>query len=183
MSPLLFIIFLLLVTFGTQGCATNQVAQVTEMSVDYVMLDDAVNLTKARIIANTMNMAEPDKSRVMSNVAKIDSIQLQAKAIIALHDFSSVSPIKLASLYAEAKAVTLDLKDVIYDEANGFVNWNQIDVADQIQLQMVYNQADQLGAKIETYLKSPDNSKALQIATDVATYGYLTYKIIDITSK
>ena len=99
LSPLLFIIFLLLVTFGTQGCATNQVAQVTEMSVDYVMLDDAVNLTKARIIANTMNMAEPDKSRVMSNVAKIDSIQLQAKAIIALHDFSSVSPIKLASLY------------------------------------------------------------------------------------
>lgn len=183
MKSLFLVLFLCVVLFNVQGCTTKQASGISKMSVDYIMLDDAVNNLKTKINTYAVNMNTPEKEKLMATMDKMDIIQNDIKGMIAMRDFSNLSPIRIISVYSEAKAVTIDLRSLLYDEKNGFVLWNTISIEDQIQLKILNEQASNLGASIEEYFVNPENTSAIGVATDVATYGYLIYKILDIAVK
>lgn len=181
-KPFFFILMLALSVFLFQGCTGKQANQISDMSVDAIMLDDAVNAQKDEI-ATYIDLMTPEKQKeVLAAMETLDDVQLKIKALISMEDFSNIAPAKILSTYMDAKGVADALRKNLYDEANDFVVWNKIPVSKQIQLVNLSDQSSELGDKIEKYIEDPDNGQALDIAKTVSTYGYLALKILTVAA-
>lgn len=177
------ILLLAALLFVLPGCTGKQVTSISDMTVDAILLDDAVNAQKDLLLVYMETMPPEKQITVLDALAKIEDVQANVKALITLDNPETIAPVKILSLYLDAKSVTLDLKDALYDETENFITWNNIPQPGQRDLSRLYQQARDLGASIETYLTDPENKEAIDIARDVATYSYLALKILTLASS
>ena len=173
------IIALVLFSFG---CTAKQAIDISDMSVDAIILDDAVDTLQIQLTTHIKTLPDAKKQEIEDLLARLDNVQLKVKSIVTMKDPNAVLPMRIAAVYYEAKSVTIDLRKSIYDEADDFVVWKGIPAMEQAQLVMLNDQANQLGMKIESFILSPENMNSLNIAKDVAVYGFLALKILSVAS-
>lgn len=140
-------IFVCLIFLLLGACAKNQVADISLISSEILLLSHDIDLLQEEL----KPFAPPEDL-----TARVDRLQREIRLTMT---FQKLPDSSLQRMFAEALSIREASAEV------STANWDKLPTNIQEQLKYVNSQAVKIGGQVQEYLSKPSNQKAVAIAT------------------